>query len=382
MKLLQTPYHDWVEELGRLQWVGEARDACDLLILPAGMAAQLVEQPRLRLRASFIICLDDTVKSSRCVDTPAAEVLKRTGAAGVALVGHLRRREVHGWYREIIRDLSHDMPVHAAVWDIRYHLKSIPPAILGSPQLMDRLRILAVAEQLDCRRDLLQRQGYLKSPDDFGARTLTQAEFVRMAPFTSEEGYGKPAAQQFSHEKDELDKTNPPRWVQADIWTDSRANNPAKALPPGQPSLLSCYIGPSLEKRTDAAFPDQAIDYKSGPVEINLQIELAGAAVAATPAEQPFSDYVGQAGIPFDQALRQLVQEPEAIGDNPHMVGLAGRSISLPEVGRSQQAEFAVWPQPGATEISGRIAIIHKTGSATARLAPVGAEGEVATEAW
>ena len=48
----------WVAELARCFTVGEARDACDLLILPPGAVTPILEQARTRLRASFVVCLD------------------------------------------------------------------------------------------------------------------------------------------------------------------------------------------------------------------------------------------------------------------------------------------------------------------------------------
>jgi hypothetical protein len=47
LKNIQT--FDWVQKLGLLLSVGDVRDACDLLILPTGMAARLAEQPKPRL---------------------------------------------------------------------------------------------------------------------------------------------------------------------------------------------------------------------------------------------------------------------------------------------------------------------------------------------
>lgn len=378
MESLRAPDHYWVEELAQLQWVGEARDSCDLLILPPRMVAQLEEQPRLRLRASFIICMDEPVGSSQASDTPAAHLLKRTGAAGVAVVGHIRQKDVHSWYREIIQELSHDMPIHAAVWKVGVDM-NVPPIIMGLPQVLDRLRILAIAERIDRKRELLQHYGYIMPLADFGIWTQSVAEYVSKSKFDSEENYGVPVAEKYSRIDGELDNTSQSRWIQANIWHDHSQVKPAQALEADRPSLVSCFIGPSAEKRVDGAFPDQAIDYKSGPVDIDLQIAIAGAAVAATPASQPFRDYIGQARIPFDQALGQLVQAPEAIGNQLPMVGLASKRISLPAVGSSQQAEFAVWPQPGVTEVSGRIALFHKNRLLqTARFtAPVGKEVEV-----
>ncbi len=106
----------WIEHLSLLQTVGEARDSCDLLIIPSGMAARLMEQPRLRLRASFAICLDPPIPWSLAGDSPWAGLRKKLEASGIALVGQLKGPDLAGWYKGLIRELSHDLPVHAAVW--------------------------------------------------------------------------------------------------------------------------------------------------------------------------------------------------------------------------------------------------------------------------
>lgn len=382
MQILQVTYSDWVKELAQLQWIGEARDSCDLLILPPGMAAQLAEAPRLRLRPSFIVCLDNPAKSSQVTEMPADRLMKRTGAAGIAVVGEFPQGSVPGWFREIIRNLSHDMPVHAAIWEVGRYVSAIPPAILGLPHLLDRLRILAIAERADRKRDVLLGAAGLP-PMDFGIGAESEADYVRESPFTSEQGYGIPAATRFSYVENNLDSASPPRWIQADVRHEQTGAKPAKALAPGQPSLLSVYIGPSAVKRTDAAFPDQNIDYRDGPVQVNLQIELAGAAAVALSAQDRYARYTQNQAPPsqFFLALAQTLSEPEPADQGHPLVSVASQSISLPATGNSEQAEFAVWPQPGVSEVRGRIAVIHQNRIIqTARLtAPVGKENDVLT---
>jgi hypothetical protein len=380
MESLRAQDSSWVKELAQLQWVGEARDSCDLLILPHGAAAQIAERPHLRLRASFIICLDGPVKSSQVSDTPAAQLLKRTGAAGVALVGHIQQKNVHYWYREIIRDLSHDMPIHAATWDVGIRCTNVPPVILGLPRVLDRLRILGIAERIDRKSELLRSYGDL-TLRGYPYTPTGLSEYVRKEKFTSEVEYGLPAAVKFSRVEDELDNASQPRWIQADIWHNHIDEKPAKALAPERPSLVSLYIGPSAVKRRDRAFPDQKIDFRDGPVKVDLQIELLGAAAAAMPWRLSFRDYIKHYGIPLDQALRQFITAPEPVDKDHLLNSFACQSISLPAVGSSEQAQFAVWPQPGIPEVSGRIAVIHRNRVIqTARFtAPVGKVDEVVT---
>lgn len=146
---LKNIRNGWIEELGLLRPVGEARDACDLLILPTGMAARLAAQPRLRLRASFIVCFDDPVGWSKAADTPETQLRAKMGAAGIALVG--ASYDPYHWYEELMRELSHDLPIHAALWSVGCD------CLIGEPESLDRLRILAVAEHHDSKHELLLR---------------------------------------------------------------------------------------------------------------------------------------------------------------------------------------------------------------------------------
>ena len=103
------------------------RDNCDLLILPPGWAEQLAGRPNVRLRASFVACLDNPLSWSEAARSAILdEARKKTGAAGIALVGHPNRLDPEYWYRELIRELSHDVPLHAALWEAGRRAGVIP----------------------------------------------------------------------------------------------------------------------------------------------------------------------------------------------------------------------------------------------------------------
>ncbi|HET9023279.1 MAG TPA: hypothetical protein VFN64_01830, partial [Burkholderiaceae bacterium] len=76
----------WVAELARCFTVGEARDACDLLLLTPGDARKVLEQTRSRLRASFVVCLDGTAPDLAPLAERSIALRERLDAAGVAAI--------------------------------------------------------------------------------------------------------------------------------------------------------------------------------------------------------------------------------------------------------------------------------------------------------
>ena len=399
----------WIEELGLLQPVGEARDACDLLILPSGMAAELAEQARLRLQASFIVCLDEPVPWSAAPDTPQARLRAKLGAAGVALVG--ASFDLRSWYEWLIRELSHDLPMHAALWGAGRARLGRLPVMLGEPESLDRLRILAVAEHLDRKHELLRqplsaeplpqvepdaKYSYTYIPPR--TRSLGKAApagdgdesdrvpeprervepeptrhkrqlstMVRTRPFESEQTDGKPVADAIAAKKVALEAKRRLRYIQAYGWREDAGPEPAMGLAPERPSLLTVHIGPDEKPRPDPPFPEGQIDFSSGPVGVTVQLEVAGAAVTALGKNervqhemQFFNSFRGDFPTQLFHMLDKLMAAPEPSAGSQIAVGLASDEITLPVAGDSTRALFAVWPQAGVQEVQGRIAIIYR----------------------
>ncbi len=405
---LQNIRNGWIETLGLLQIVGEARDACDLLILPPGRAAQLSEQPRLRLRASFIVCLDDPVGWSVSPDTYQARLREKMGAAGIALIGESFDQKY--WYEWLMRELSHDLPVHAALWGVgRYRLNRLP-VILGEPRSLDRLRILAVAEHLDRKYELLPQPEYLASPSKeepvplspeitrsrgWFSRTLDRfdyfrrmpkrlpepesetpppphpyerlSEMVRNRPFFSETHDGLPQAEAIEAREAEMEEKRCIRHIQANAWREDVGSGPAGALAPDRPNLLTVHVGPDKKPRPDPPFPEGEIDFTTGPVDVSVQLELAGANVASVRKEAEiralgfsFPQLPADETARLFQLLDSLVAASEPAGSGQVLVSLASENIKLPAAGDSPTAIFAVRPQPGVQEVQGRIAILYQ----------------------
>ena len=77
----------WAERLARCFTVGTARDACDLLILSSSAAPQMNDRLLARIRASFVVCLEDSPPDLAHAGDRYRELRERLGAAGVAAVG-------------------------------------------------------------------------------------------------------------------------------------------------------------------------------------------------------------------------------------------------------------------------------------------------------
>lgn len=395
---LQSIRNGWIEQLGIIQPVGEARDACDLLILAPGLAPLLADSPQLSLRASFIVCLDDPVPWRDAPDTPQAWLRARMKAAGMALVGN--SFQLRSWYEGLMRELSHDMPVPAALWAVGRQQTGTIPVIVGEPEALDRLRIMTVADRSDHKLQLLAaRPKASATRKRWMADTLAHGESweamaeppgepkmaepsalkgelgaqVRARMFNAETVDGLPIAAEIAKQKVTLEEKRRLRWIQAQIWREDTEDDafakaepfpepePAKALAPVQPSLLTVHIGP--EAQPYPAFPDSQINFRAGPVEVTVQVELAGAEVKVVNRESLPWKY--QSNMPVDalldrrQSLQSLFDALEPAGSGITR-GTASAGIMLPEAGDSDMAIFAVRPQTGIAEVTGRISIIHQ----------------------
>ena len=208
---------------------------------------------------------------------------------------------------------------------------------------------------------------------------------VRARPFFSEMADGMPAAAALAAGQAAMEQKRRIRHIQAYAWRTDGGAEPARALAPERPSLLMMHIGPAKQPRPDPPFPEAQIDFTTGPVEVTVQLELAGAAVAALGNNEQFHamqyhltrhslDLLEEdVSVQLFGLLDHLIPAPEASAVSQPLVSLASDAIVLPVAGDSTRAVFAVRPQAVVKEVGGRIALIHQNRIVqTARLyAPV-----------
>jgi hypothetical protein len=349
---------NWVAQLAHVVKVGVVRDDCDLLILPPGWAERLASRPSVRLRASFVVCLDDPLSWSETArNSVLDETRKKMGAVGIAQVGHPDRLDPEYWYRELIRELSHDVPLHAALREAGRRAGAVSN-VLGFSGDLDRLRILSVAERLD------RQWASLLFDSDALASDLEPklADKVREGEFHHESESGLPIANDFAEREMNLESNRQPRWIQAAIARPESGDFSASVLAPERPNPVAVFIGPSIMERTDQPFPDREFDFNDGPIPLQVQFELANASITAF-SSTPLSD-LRHIGFTVGEIFSQHPQDfgeyaPEPFVEERPLVEVATDSIMLPAIGKSQPAYFIVWPQTGAVKVSGRIVIIH-----------------------
>lgn len=373
---------DWIRLLSERYAVGAGRDACDLLILAPGAARDLVVQPRLRMRASFVVCLDE--QGLATADLDALSTLRhRLRAAGIAIIGDLDPSQMLGeWFEWLLREVSHDLPVHGAVSGVMRWRYGRDTLVLGNAPALDQCRIVAVAARQDrVLEELANQKAAAKGgggPFMFGGPASGSApapaapdlpppnlaDALRGRRFTAEDQDGVGAANEFSHRDADIDKARRPRWIQAQAWRGDEREMAARSLAPERWNLLAVHIGPSEKKLRGGVFPERRVDFRQGEVEVSVQLEFAGAAVTALAPDagalRP-ADLRRAAG-PVQELLGGRVAQlaaPDAPADGGKILGLAAAPIRLPPVGDSTVALFAVRPQAGSTSIEGRIAIIH-----------------------
>lgn len=339
----------WVERLSHCYALGSGRDSCDLLLLTSGGMRQILDQPRTRIRASFVVCLETPLAQLSEVGDSHFALLDKVQAAGLALIGRPDQpQQVGEWHTELVRHLSHDVPVHGAVYRTgRVNFGRDNPMLLGDPGALDSCRILALAERQDRLIAALGRRPIL--PD--GTPSISLADSIRTRAFTAETTDGNRAADELARGQDDIERALAPRWVQVTTWgNDGRAG--VRALAPEQWNLLGVHIGPTAEERSDAPFPDRRIASGRDNV-VAIQLELAGARIAPVPQHlRRVWD------LPVDWRLYPETKAAEQ-EDSSTVVGLASSELRLPAVGDSEHAFFAVHPNPSASQVLGRVAIIH-----------------------
>ncbi|WP_185975192.1 hypothetical protein [Mesorhizobium sp. WSM4310] len=320
---------DWLPRLGVEVRIGRAHDACDILLLTRDEVEELLKPPRPRVRASFIVVFDDPIAASKAAGSSYDALAQRVGAAGIALVG-AQADYRKGWYREFIRNLSHDLPVHAAV---RTPTSAPAPTIIGVPRALDRLRIAAVAQRID------------RAAAASGAEPFLEA-FVANRAMISEGDDGVPVAEAFKKEAQAVAGTAPPRRIQA-AWADPHLVPPFAwehyRPVPDDETFLSIHVGPSTDGlRTDVAFPSEGIDYRSGAVKIGVSLALEGGVVHG------FNERTGW--------QREVPAKKAGEADEGDTVSTAHGEIALPAAGASTAAHFVV---QGDGSSKGRITLSH-----------------------
>jgi hypothetical protein len=349
-----------------------------VLILTKAAAEEILAQTRTRIRARFVVCLTDPPSVQSEIADSYGELRNRLHAAGVAVVGSPDSPNLTEWFVGLLRQVSHDVPIHAAVSTAGRDKLNRVPVMIGNPRALDRCRILALAERQDRVARQLDRevtQG-ITEPEEaeptFGGpvpgsppaseppvpRSLRRryADDFRKRVFTSEEVDGEDTANELSKRADDIEKTRSPRWIQANAWRPDAPERPALSLAPDQWNLLAVHIGPSARQRSDAAFPERSLDFSRGNVALTVQLEVQRAQLADVPAH-----VLSVAGAPASlmQMLRHDLPSPvEGEKEETSEPGIATAQISLPPAGDSTAAMFAVRSHKGV--VDGRISIIHK----------------------
>ena len=388
---------DWVEFLSRCYIVGGSRDSCDLLILNRSAVEELLDKSRTRIRARFVVCLEDPPSPRFEISESHRELRNRLHAAGLSLIGDLdNSQELGEWFRAVLHDLSHDMPIHAAVCASTRRKLNRDPVTIGSPQALDQCRVLALAKRQDHVAELLEydREAQLGDTEKsksvhlpldeeptFGGglpvepppppsppspplpRSLQKrlADELRERMFTAESVDGVSSAQDLNQREDDIAHMLEPRWIQVNAWRPDAPQRQAPSLAPDQWNLLTVHIGPTEQRRFDAPFPERSVDFSKGDVDVTVQLEIHGTDLMPVDPSILNVDMLSSRSERervmgrFRDALSQIAHTEESTG--PVAVGSA--EITLPQVGNSTLAPFAVRPRENVTEVEGRVAIIH-----------------------
>jgi len=410
----------WITDLVQAYPVGEARDRCDLLIVDATDTSILRAPGRLRIRASCVVILDDPPALDRAAEFHA-HLTARFGAASVAWVGQSKSLPtLADWLTAVFREISHDVPMPTTLAHAAHKDSGIPPLILGRAHLVDRCRILAIADHQDRviaslnansefepveRGSPVPRQpinyepkpdpsggpgprpipglgegvsrggGFRSAPSEptFGGGPIiepppaarpklptTYADDLRHRAFTSETVDGKRSKGEMADRDEKIGSSLLPRWIQANAWRQNASANDARSFPAGKWTLLGIHIGPSATPRTDAPFVTTGLDFSQGDLPVVAQVEISGTHVQALSNDDMTPTKLLGANVrnPILKKVAAL-STPSRPTDPLELVGLSSATLMLPSTGDSTVALFAVFPVKGANSYSGRISIIY-----------------------
>jgi hypothetical protein len=65
------------------------------------------------------------------------------------MIGRLDPSAIPTWFNAVLRELSHDLPIHAAVYGVGHWRFDRDPLVIGRPEALDQCRIVAIAARHD-----------------------------------------------------------------------------------------------------------------------------------------------------------------------------------------------------------------------------------------
>ena len=356
--------------------------------MPASLCASMSTAPDLAQLAERSIALRERLK-----------------AAGVVAISRsIASFSLVDWFVAVLREVSHDLPVHAAVWGTGHERFDVDPLLFGDPEALDRCRILAIAERQDRVAEALE--GPSREATDSLRKVQPHLGIdVEPMPTFAWPGPGQPRAAdpgagagsrcapgpgartaqprvrcRIGRRRRHRPRAHPTggrdrRGARAALDPGERlaprcAGVTARSLAPGKWNLLGVYVAPSDVALAGAVFPEQAVDFSHGDVVVSVQVELSGAQVTSLDATDLKWMFGGElrpgdmrdGGERSGQLLRGPLAKLPVESDGTSgssIVGLAATTMILPPAGDSTLAFFAVLPAHEKA-VEGRIAIIHK----------------------
>lgn len=346
---------------------------CDLLLSPVGLEATRAALARRRGRATAILLLGMIPAEREASLAAESELVSQSQAAVIGYLPPKRSGDPGGFVPEpngtywapvkaLIRSISHDRPLDAAIYDAAREMDSDAPLVLASDEFLDARRLSRLARQW---AEALAHRG-----DSVGAaelRGLAHGEYLR------ESG----PASGIVEAADRLGVREPqPRRLHAVLSSQGQTDDlllmrrqaleTVSHLKPGGWTLLNIWVGPLLPDSGAgfSKFPEDGLfsDGASEHLDIVVTAPLLG--VRALPILREieadprgnlyfrprwFSSIRGGDLIPYAISLDQIQDGGTS----------ARRGISIGKDGPSQVASFVIRADaPG--EFRARILVVHE----------------------
>jgi hypothetical protein len=173
----------WMLPLMEIYDLG-ARNSCDLLFIPGELSeAEAMLAAGNSVRASAVIVLGNSELSASEAGVILQRIMEQTQSAAVGLA-RLAMGQYESWYIELVRELSHNQPLDAALFLAAKssHVLAPQPLLIANPDFLDETRLGRQVEKVGrflassiAGSDLIRVNGRL--PDSWHLSRTDKGEF-------------------------------------------------------------------------------------------------------------------------------------------------------------------------------------------------------------
>ena len=338
----------WFDRLTRMIDVKITGEGCDILISPHSLAETSKRIEQLALRATAVLLVEQPAFTSKSEAVALQRLFAVAEASGIAM---LRCDGDYGMLlHNLVREISHDLTLDGAfAFAVRYHIDG-QPLVVAERQFIERTQIGDIAEALARRfeaRDMIDIAG--------AARSLARGAYA------SEGDTASDLADLVAEHAPALQAPEP-RYLQVEAWLLNQYSSEVSRAPyfvRDHPHLLDVHIAPLAEGEISTldTFPDQDIDWRGGPQELDVVITAPGCRVAWSRLRDRGRIERGTLDRGDTAYLRAALHAAAADAERSELE-TATASLRIDPTGPSDRVRFVLIPK-SAEQVRARLLVVH-----------------------